>query len=133
MLLTNRRSEALYSCFPIVPKLACQHLSLAFTESRRPITLLGGLTSFGGAGNNYSMHVSPPILSLFLHHQTARFRPADHYASGPHSNGTKAASRPRQKRLDPCKRRRTNTPTRPLSLHETQTRRFCVPGQEPPS
>ncbi|KAM0693083.1 hypothetical protein Q7P36_007640 [Cladosporium allicinum] len=42
-----------YSCFPIVPKLARHHLSLPTTT---PLTLLGGLTSFGGAGNNYSMH-----------------------------------------------------------------------------
>lgn len=45
------------SCFPIVPKLACEHLGLPTTGSPKPITLLGGLTSFGGAGNNYSMHV----------------------------------------------------------------------------
>ncbi|KAE8443424.1 hypothetical protein EG329_001905 [Mollisiaceae sp. DMI_Dod_QoI] len=45
-----------YSCFPIVPKLACQHLGLSITKQNKPITLLGGLTSFGGAGNNYSMH-----------------------------------------------------------------------------
>jgi len=45
-----------YSCFPIVPKLACHHLGLPI-DSRKPITVLGGLTSFGGAGNNYSMHV----------------------------------------------------------------------------
>lgn len=49
----------LYSCFPIVPKLACQHLGLPTDgTSDKPVTLLGGLTSFGGAGNNYSMHVS---------------------------------------------------------------------------
>ncbi|OTA30630.1 hypothetical protein BTJ68_09101 [Hortaea werneckii EXF-2000] len=50
----------LYSCFPIVPKLASQHLNLPFPSpndpSRKPLTLLGGLTSFGGAGNNYSLH-----------------------------------------------------------------------------
>ncbi|KFY70258.1 hypothetical protein V499_09320 [Pseudogymnoascus sp. VKM F-103] len=45
-----------YSCFPIVPKIACQHLGLAIESHTRPLTLLGGLTSFGGAGNNYSMH-----------------------------------------------------------------------------
>ncbi|CZR64499.1 uncharacterized protein PAC_14397 [Phialocephala subalpina] len=45
-----------YSCFPIVPKLACEHLGLPITKQSKPITLLGGLTSFGGAGNNYSMH-----------------------------------------------------------------------------
>jgi len=47
-----------YSCFPIVPKMACNHLGLSITKPEKPITLLGGLTSFGGAGNNYSMHVS---------------------------------------------------------------------------
>ncbi|TVY83907.1 hypothetical protein LSUE1_G001727 [Lachnellula suecica] len=45
-----------YSCFPIVPKLACKHLGFSVTDLPKPITLLGGLTSFGGAGNNYSMH-----------------------------------------------------------------------------
>ncbi|KAI5270850.1 hypothetical protein E4T47_05831 [Aureobasidium subglaciale] len=45
-----------YSCFPIVPKLACLHLGLDMLKPEKPITLLGGLTSFGGAGNNYSMH-----------------------------------------------------------------------------
>lgn len=44
-------------CFPIVPKLACSHLGLNLEHPGKPITLLGGLTSFGGAGNNYSMHV----------------------------------------------------------------------------
>jgi hypothetical protein len=45
------------SCFPIVPKLACDHFGLSTTKWEKPISLLGGLTSFGGAGNNYSMHV----------------------------------------------------------------------------
>lgn len=45
-----------YSCFPIVPKLAAHHLGLPITGGSTPLTLLGGLTSFGGAGNNYSMH-----------------------------------------------------------------------------
>lgn len=45
-----------YSCFPIVPKLACKHLGLSTVDPEKPISLLGGLTSFGGAGNNYSMH-----------------------------------------------------------------------------
>lgn len=43
-------------CFPVVPKLACDHLGLPTTKYEKPITLLGGLTSFGGAGNNYSLH-----------------------------------------------------------------------------
>lgn len=46
------------SCFPIVPKFACEHLRIPSAGGSKPITLLGGLTSFGGAGNNYSMHVS---------------------------------------------------------------------------
>lgn len=50
-----------YSCFPIVPKFACAHLGLPITKGSKPVTLLGGLTSFGGAGNNYSMHVSCSI------------------------------------------------------------------------
>ena len=36
-----------------MPKIARHHLALPETT---PLTLLGGLTSFGGAGNNYSMH-----------------------------------------------------------------------------
>jgi hypothetical protein len=45
-----------YSCFPIVPKLACDHLNLDAFSAGKPITLLGGLTSFGGAGADYSLH-----------------------------------------------------------------------------
>lgn len=45
-----------YSCFPIVPKLASEHMGLSIAKPEKPITLLGGLTSFGGAGNNYSLH-----------------------------------------------------------------------------
>ncbi|CAK3980488.1 acetyl- transferase like [Lecanosticta acicola] len=45
-----------YSCFPVVPKLACDHLGMATTKGDKALTLLGGLTSFGGAGNNYSLH-----------------------------------------------------------------------------
>ncbi|TPX36158.1 hypothetical protein SmJEL517_g01650 [Synchytrium microbalum] len=46
----------IYSCFPIVPKLACAQLGLPVLNGPKPVTLLGGLTSFGGAGNSYSMH-----------------------------------------------------------------------------
>ncbi|EMD63029.1 hypothetical protein GGP41_005055 [Bipolaris sorokiniana] len=51
----------IYSCFPIVPKLAAQHLGLPLTGGKKPLTVLGGLTSFGGAGNNYSMHAFTEI------------------------------------------------------------------------
>ncbi len=43
----------LYSCFPVVPKLAAAHLTL---PADMPLTLTGGLTAFGGPGNNYSTH-----------------------------------------------------------------------------
>lgn len=43
----------LYSCFPCVPKMAAHHLQL--TQDRH-LTVTGGLTSFGGPGNNYSLH-----------------------------------------------------------------------------
>jgi hypothetical protein len=37
-------------------KIAAQHLDLPIVGGRKTLTVLGGLTSFGGAGNNYSMH-----------------------------------------------------------------------------
>jgi acetyl-CoA C-acetyltransferase len=43
----------LYSCFPIVPKLSAAHLKL---PADKQLTLTGGLTAFGGPGNNYSTH-----------------------------------------------------------------------------
>lgn len=46
----------IYSCFPIVPKIAATALNLPIVGGSKSLTLLGGLTSFGGAGNNYSMH-----------------------------------------------------------------------------
>jgi hypothetical protein len=52
------------SCFPIVPKLACAHLGIPLTGGSKPLSLLGGLTSFGGAGNNYSMHA---IIEMVRH------------------------------------------------------------------
>lgn len=57
-LVDNSLTDTQNRCFPVVPKLACQHIGLPLTK---PITLLGGLTSFGGAGNNYSMHVSSSL------------------------------------------------------------------------
>ncbi|KAF9884970.1 hypothetical protein FE257_000880 [Aspergillus nanangensis] len=38
----------------IYSQLACEHLGISITNPPKQITLLGGLTSFGGAGNNYS-------------------------------------------------------------------------------
>jgi acetyl-CoA C-acetyltransferase len=43
----------LYSCFPCVPKLARRTLGLA---ADRALSVAGGLTFFGGPGNNYMTH-----------------------------------------------------------------------------
>ncbi len=43
----------MYSCFPIVPKLAAEVLSRPLNAE---LTSTGGLSAFGGPGNNYSMH-----------------------------------------------------------------------------
>ncbi|KAL2872288.1 uncharacterized protein BJX67DRAFT_2031 [Aspergillus lucknowensis] len=66
-----------YSCFPIVPKLAAHHLNLPL-HGPRPITVLGGLTSFGGAGNNYSMHAITEIArQLRAKKQSSSSKPAN--------------------------------------------------------
>ena len=44
----------LYSCFPVVPKMALRTLGLAIGE--RSPTVAGGLTFFGGPFNNYMTH-----------------------------------------------------------------------------
>lgn len=43
----------LYSCFPVVPKLAASYLDRPLGAE---LTATGGLSAFGGPGNNYSMH-----------------------------------------------------------------------------
>jgi acetyl-CoA C-acetyltransferase len=43
----------LYSCFPCVPKLARRTLGLS---AERALSVAGGLTFFGGPGNNYMTH-----------------------------------------------------------------------------
>ncbi len=43
----------LYSCFPCVPKMALRHLGWA---QDHPISVTGGLTFFGGPGNDYMGH-----------------------------------------------------------------------------
>lgn len=44
-----------YSCFPIAVLNACDAAGLSWTDSRG-LTVTGGLSFFGGAGNNYSSH-----------------------------------------------------------------------------
>lgn len=46
----------LYSCFPSAVQMAAQELGLPLTGGDRPLSSTGGLTFFGGPGNNYSTH-----------------------------------------------------------------------------
>ena len=51
----------LYSCFPVVPKMALAHLGL--DSSKIAPTVAGGLTFFGGPLNNYMSHASCAMVS----------------------------------------------------------------------
>ena len=46
----------LYSCFPSAVQLAAGELGLPLDDPARPLTCTGGLTFFGGPGNNYATH-----------------------------------------------------------------------------
>ncbi|MGH9082885.1 MAG: acetyl-CoA acetyltransferase [Acidimicrobiales bacterium] len=46
----------LYSCFPVVVRMAARELGLAEDDPGRPLTVTGGLTFAGGPGNNYTSH-----------------------------------------------------------------------------
>lgn len=46
----------LYSCFPSAVQLAANELGLPLDDPARPLTCTGGLTFFGGPGNNYATH-----------------------------------------------------------------------------
>lgn len=53
--LDDIASFDLYSCFPCAVTIAKRMLGLT-DDDPRPLTLTGGLGSFGGPGNNYSLH-----------------------------------------------------------------------------
>jgi acetyl-CoA C-acetyltransferase len=44
-----------YSCFPCVPRIVRDALEIEATDPR-PLTVTGGMSSFGGPGNSYSLH-----------------------------------------------------------------------------
>ncbi len=44
-----------YSCFPCVPRIVRDALELDPADPR-PLTVTGGMSNFGGPGNNYSLH-----------------------------------------------------------------------------
>jgi len=50
----------LYSCFPVIPKMALRELAL--DAASRPPTVAGGLTFFGGPLNNYMSHAAGAML-----------------------------------------------------------------------
>lgn len=49
----------LYSCFPCVPRMAARHLGI---ENRRPLSVTGGLTFFGGAANAYMLNATAAMV-----------------------------------------------------------------------
>ncbi|WP_194816399.1 acetyl-CoA acetyltransferase [Nocardia sp. XZ_19_385] len=46
----------LYSCFPVAVQVAAEALGLPIDDPARPLSVTGGLTFAGGAGNNYTTH-----------------------------------------------------------------------------
>src|SRR5690606_7863401 len=46
----------LYSCFPSAVQIAARELGLPADDPQRPLTETGGLTFFGGPGNNSGTH-----------------------------------------------------------------------------
>lgn len=52
----------LYSCFPVVPKLALEVLEARGMSSNMPVTVTGGLTFFGGPLNNYMSHAAAAMV-----------------------------------------------------------------------
>jgi len=46
----------IYSCFPSAVQVAAAELGLPLADSRRPLTVTGGLTFAGGPWNNYVTH-----------------------------------------------------------------------------
>ncbi|RIJ29865.1 enoyl-CoA hydratase-related protein [Henriciella mobilis] len=52
----------LYSCFPVVPKLALSALSQKGLPENVPASVTGGLTFFGGPLNNYMSHATAAMV-----------------------------------------------------------------------
>ena len=53
----------LYSCFPCATRIVRDALGIS-REDPRPLTVTGGMPSFGGPGNNYSLHAICRIVDL---------------------------------------------------------------------
>jgi acetyl-CoA C-acetyltransferase len=70
---TNQRADDvahldIYSCFPVVPKLATEGLGLS---NGRAISVTGGLTFFGGPGNDYSTHALATMTTVLRNESRA--------------------------------------------------------------
>jgi acetyl-CoA C-acetyltransferase len=52
-----------YSCFPCAPQVAAESLGIPL-EGLRPLTVTGGLSYFGGPGNNYVTHALATMTEL---------------------------------------------------------------------
>jgi acetyl-CoA C-acetyltransferase len=56
----------LYSCFPSAVEISRQAIGIP-AEDPRDLTVTGGLASFGGPGNNYTMHAIASVVNLIRH------------------------------------------------------------------
>jgi acetyl-CoA C-acetyltransferase len=57
----------LYSCFPCVPRIVRDALGVSPTDPR-PLTVTGGMSNFGGPGNNYSLHAACRMAEILREH-----------------------------------------------------------------
>ncbi|MEM8496540.1 MAG: acetyl-CoA acetyltransferase [Pseudomonadota bacterium] len=84
----------IYSCFPSAVQVALKALGLDVNE-RRSLTVTGGLTVFGGPGNNYSLHAIAEMGSMI---RSGRVRHGMITANGgyltKHSVGIYSSSKP---------------------------------------
>jgi acetyl-CoA C-acetyltransferase len=60
----------LYSCFPSAVEIGCQELGIAESDPRG-LTITGGLSYFGGPGNNYTMHSIVKMMEKLRHNRGA--------------------------------------------------------------
>ncbi|MEV0249518.1 acetyl-CoA acetyltransferase [Nocardia sp. NPDC050712] len=60
----------LYSCFPIAVQVAAEALGLPIDDPARPLSVTGGLTFAGGAGNNYTTHSIATMVGRLREHPT---------------------------------------------------------------
>lgn len=57
----------LYSCFPCAPRMVREMLKISPADPR-PLTVTGGMASFGGPGNNYALHAISQMVTTLRQH-----------------------------------------------------------------